>query len=124
MSTPTPVPAPAVPWYQSKVQIAQVVTLVSALAAISPKVANTFGLTSLAAIQTAVESIFGTIAVLAPVLGTIWRARSNLQPLTLTKASAAAHPATVSAAVAAMPISQAPAAASAPIVDPAKPWGK
>jgi hypothetical protein len=101
-----------------------VVTLVSALAAISPKVANTFGLTSLAAIQTAVESIFGTIAVLAPVLGTIWRARSNLQPLTLTKASAAAHPATVSAAVAAMPISQAPAAASAPIVDPAKPWGK
>lgn len=89
--------AAAAPWYTSKVQITQVVTLISALCAISPKVAKTFGLNSLTDIQTTVEAVFGTIAFLAPVIGTWFRAKSPLQPLTLTQAKADAHPATIAA---------------------------
>jgi hypothetical protein len=91
----TPAQLPATPWYNSKVQIAQVVALVSALTAISPKIASTLGLTSLAAIQTTVEAVFGTIAFIAPVVGTWFRAKSTVQPLTLTQAAADAHPATL-----------------------------
>jgi hypothetical protein len=102
MSTPDPVPvaAAAIPWYQSRVQIAQVVSLVSAAIAMFPKVGTALGLTNLVAIQTAVETIFGTVALIAPLVGSIWRARSTLQPLTLTKAAAAVHPATIAVAAA------------------------
>jgi hypothetical protein len=96
-SSTAPAQLPATPWYTSKVQIAQVVTLVSALAAISPKIANTLGLTSLAAIQSTVEAVFGTIAFIAPLIGTWFRAKSSVQPLTFTQAGADAHPATIAA---------------------------
>ena len=123
MSTPTPVPAPAVPWYQSPVQKAQVVAAVSALVALSPKLGSLVGIKTPAEASAWVESLFGAITFVAPILGSIWRARSKLQPLTLTKAGAASHPATVAAEVAAMPVSQHPAT-TAPTVDPTKPWGK
>jgi hypothetical protein len=119
MSTPNPVPAPAAPWYTSKVQIAQITALVSAFVAISPKVGNALGLKTAADVQTAVEAIFGAIAVVAPLVGTIFRAKSPLQPLTLTQSAAAAHPATVAAATPAIvPIP--PAAPPAP----GSSWGK
>jgi hypothetical protein len=97
MSTPIPVQSTgaAAPWYTSKVQIAQVVTLLSALTAMSPKIAATLGLTSLAAIQSTVEAVFGTIAFIAPLIGTWFRSKSPMQPLTLTQAGADAHPATI-----------------------------
>jgi len=97
MSTPIPVQSTgaAAPWYTSKVQIANVVAIVSALAAISPKIAATFGLTSLAAIQSTVEAVFGTIAFIAPLISSRFRASSPMQPLTLTQAGADAHPATI-----------------------------
>jgi hypothetical protein len=120
MSTPIPVSAPALPWYQSPVQKAQVVAAVSALVALSPKIGSLVGIKTPAEASAWVESLFGAITFIAPILGTIWRARSALQPLTLTKAGAAAHPATVAATVAAMPVSQ----PAAPAVDPTKPWGK
>jgi hypothetical protein len=109
MSTPTPVPAPAVPWYQSPVQIAQVSTLISAAIALYPKAGNLLGLSTPADVETAVTTIFGTIALVAPIIGTFLRAKSKLQPLTLTQAAADAHPANV--------------AAKAATVDPAHPWG-
>jgi hypothetical protein len=141
MSVPTPItdpitlPGAAAPWYTSSVQIAQVVTAVSALVAIFPKIASTFGLTSLDKIQATVTAVFGTIAFLAPIIGIAYRAVSKLQPLTLTKGSAEAHPATIAAVAAAdvqRSVSIAPepepapvqAAAPASIPIPGKPWGK
>lgn len=102
MSTPDPVlpAAPAIPWYESRVQLAQVVALASAGIAIFPKVGTLLGLTSLASVQSAVELLFGAIAFIAPIVGSIWRAHSALQPLTLTKAAAAIHPATIAVAAA------------------------
>jgi hypothetical protein len=101
MSTPDPVPsAAAAPWYTSKVQIAQITALISAAAAMFPKIAAKFGLAQPADVQVAVETTFGFIAIAAPVLGTIWRAKSTIQPLTLTRAAAAVHPATIAAAAA------------------------
>lgn len=81
--------------------IAQVVTAVSAVTAIAPKLATYFGLTSSDAISHAVTATFGIIAILAPIYGSIKRARSTAQPLTLTQAAADSHPATVANAVAA-----------------------
>ena len=88
-----------IPWYRSPVQIAQVATAISALVAVFPRVGIWLGLTSPTAITDAVTAIFGVIALVAPIVGTILRAKSNVQPLTLTQASADAKvtPATAEA---------------------------
>lgn len=100
----------AVPWYTSPVQRAQVTAALSALVALSPKLGKLIGINTPADTEAWVEGVFGAITLLAPIAGTIWRARSQLQPLTLTKAGAAAHPATV--AVTANIPTAAPAASS------------
>jgi hypothetical protein len=112
------------------VQITQIVTVLSALLAISPKIAATFGSPTPTQIEFFVETIFGSIAFFAPLVGTWLRARSTLQPLTLTKAGAAAHPQT-QAAVYNQPIFEAAPAPPPPhmaglalTVDKSKPWGK
>lgn len=109
MSTPIPVPpVPAVPWYQSSVQKAQVAAAVSALVALSPKIGQALGIATPAAAAAWVETIFGAITLIAPIVGSILRARSALQPLTLTQGKADVHPATIAA-------ERAAAAADAPL---------
>ena len=98
-SPPTPVAA-AAPWYTSQVQKAQVAAAVSALVALSPKVGAWLGVKTPADVSAWVETVFGFITLAAPLIGTVLRARSKLQPLTLTKAKAAAHPATIAAVAA------------------------
>jgi predicted lipid-binding transport protein (Tim44 family) len=137
----------AVPWYQSKVQISQVAALVSAGVALSPKLGKLIGVNTPAEAMIWVETVFGFIALVAPILGTIWRAKSKLQPLTFTQAAADVHPATIAAKVNAqnartaaadvaaqqkkapvgatpnptVPLPAAPTAS--PPVTPGKPWG-
>lgn len=87
----------AIPWYRSPVQVSQVTTVVSALLAISPKAAGLLGLTTPDQIAAAVQAVFGAVAILAPLVGSVLRARSSIQPLTFTKAGADSHPATMAA---------------------------
>ena len=77
-----------IPWYKSPVQVAQVATAISALIAVFPRVGNWLGLTSPTAVNDAVTAVFGVIALVAPVVGTVLRAKSPIQPLTLTQTSA------------------------------------
>lgn len=88
----------AVPFYKSPVQIAQVTTFVSALIAMFPKWGAVVGLTTPDQVNTAVETTFGFIALVAPFVGMILRAKSKIQPLTITPTGAANHPATAVAA--------------------------
>jgi hypothetical protein len=115
MSTPNPVPpttlaGAAAPWYTSSVQKAQIVSIVSALVALSPKAGKLIGVNTPAEAAVWVETVFGFITLVAPILGSIWRARSKLQPLTLTKGNAEVHPATLAA--------EAVAAAAPPVFVP------
>jgi hypothetical protein len=125
MSDTTTPSAAAAPWYTSKVQITQIATILSALIAISPKLGTLLGLPTPGAVEAAVEAVFGGIAVVAPIIGSIFRAKSPLQPLTLTQAGADAHPATIAAEVAAAPprvvLPDPVTTHVAPI--PGKPWG-
>jgi len=75
-------------WYKSPVQVAQVTTAISALIAVFPRVGIWLGLTSPTAINDAVTAIFGVIGLVAPIVGTALRAKSPIQPLTLTQTSA------------------------------------
>lgn len=119
MSTPNPLPvvtvtAAAAPWYTSPVQKAQVVAAVSALVALSPKLGKLIGVNTHTEAAAWVETIFGFITLVAPILGALWRARSQLQPLTLTQAKADAHPATIA-------VVTAQAAAATPVPLPGVP---
>jgi hypothetical protein len=96
--TPAPLPGAAVPWYTSAVQRAQLTTAIAGLVALSPKIGNLIGVHSSAEAAQWVESIAGIYGVAAPLIGMLWRARSKLQPLTLTQARADVHPATLAAA--------------------------
>jgi hypothetical protein len=85
MDNTTPI---AVPWYSSPVQKAQVVSAVTAAVALFPKAGALVGIKTPADIATWVEIIFGIATLVAPVVGSVWRARSTLQPLTLTQKKA------------------------------------
>lgn len=91
----------AIPWYRSPQQIGLVTTAVSALIALFPKLGQMLGWTSPTDVSAGVTSVFGVIAVIAPIIGTFIRAKSTVQPLTLTKAAAEVHPNTVANAQAA-----------------------
>lgn len=80
-----------IPWYKSPVQISLVTTIVSGLISLFPKVGAALGITSSEAAGNVVTQVFGAIAVLAPIVGAIFRAKSPVQPLTLTAPSAAAQ---------------------------------
>jgi len=88
MSTPDPDTLGAAPWYSSPVQISQITAAVSGVLTVFPQLANLIGLTDSTKITAAVT-------VAAAVAGAVFRARSKIQPLTLTKAKANSHPATV-----------------------------
>jgi len=94
----------ALPWYRSPVMISQVVSFLSALTAISPKLATALGWTSTDAINTAVTSVFGVIAILAPLYGAWKRKTSVIQPLTLTQTGADLHPNTLANAEKPLPV--------------------
>lgn len=79
-----------IPWYKSPVQISLITTIVSGLISLFPKLGAALGITSSDA-GNIVTQVFGAIAVLAPIVGTIFRAKSPVQPLTLTASSAAAQ---------------------------------
>lgn len=80
----------------------------SAVIALFPKVGQVLGLTSPGAISNAVTVTFGFITVIAPVFGSIMRARSKIQPLTLTQAGADVHPNTLANAPTPLPAAPAP----------------
>src|ERR1700689_3379675 len=86
--SPTPVTGGAIPWYKSPQQIGLVTTAVSAAIALFPRLGQMLGLTSATAVSDAVTSIFGVIALVAPIIGSFVRANSKIQPLTITQAQA------------------------------------
>lgn len=88
----------AVPWYQSPVMISQVTSLISAAIALFPKWGEALGMKSAEQVNSTVTTVFAFIAVAAPVVGSILRVKSKIQPLTLTPTGAANHPATAVAA--------------------------
>lgn len=132
----------AIPWYKSPQTISLLTTAVAAAVALFPKVGAALGLTSPGAISIAVQNIAGVIALVAPVIGTYFRAKSPEQPITLTQAAADTRPATLKAeqtekinaqnahtaylVVAAQKRKEAAAAPAPPAVavNPTKPWGK
>jgi hypothetical protein len=108
MSTPVPVTTPtvgAIPWYKSPQQIGLVTTALSAAIALFPKLGPLIGVSTPAEATVWVQTIFGFIALVAPLVGSVVRARSTLQPLTLTQGNADVHPATLAVkAAAAVPV--------------------
>lgn len=88
----------AAPWYQSPVLISQVTGLVSAVIALFPKWGEALGIKSAEQANSAVTTVFAFLAVAAPLVGSILRVKSKIQPLTLTTTGAANHPATAVAA--------------------------
>jgi uncharacterized membrane protein len=87
----------ATPWYRSPVYIAQIVTIASAILALSPKLATALHLASQSDIKEVVEAVFTLIALVAGVVGENRRRKSQLQPITLTAHAASVHPATIQA---------------------------
>src|ERR1700679_2231959 len=91
-AAPTPLPGVTVPWYQSAVQKAQVVSAVTALIALFPKMGAVLGIKTPSEVATWVETIFGFATLAAPIVGIVWRAASHLQPLKWSKKAAAITP--------------------------------
>lgn len=85
----SPAPAAPIPWYQSKVQVSLVVSTISIIAVAFPGLAAALGWIDADHIQRWVESVFGALGFLVPVIANIWgmihRAKSPLQPLTIGK---------------------------------------
>lgn len=85
----SPAPAAPIPWYQSKVQVSLVVSTISIIAVAFPGLAAALGWIDADHIQRWVESVFGALGFLVPVVvnivGMIHRAKSPLQPLTIGK---------------------------------------
>jgi hypothetical protein len=120
----------ALPWYKSPVQVSQVATGLSAAIALFPKLGTLLGVTTPADVTTFVQTLFGAIALIAPIVGTVLRARSKIQPLTLTQGNADSHPATAMAKAEGTEAAteQTPTVPIPPPPPPApisgKPWGK
>jgi hypothetical protein len=87
--------APAIPWYQSPQLIGLITTIVSAAIAIYGPKLNI----SSTDITTVVTDIFGVIALIAPIIGTVLRIKSTVQPVTLTQAAADVHPNTIASGI-------------------------
>jgi hypothetical protein len=79
------------------VQIAQVATFLSAAIALFPKLGTYLGITTPADVTNFVQTAFGAIAMVAPIVGGVLRANSTIQPLTLSQTAADNHPATAMA---------------------------
>jgi uncharacterized membrane protein len=125
MNSPDPVTTPtvgAIPWFKSPVQIAQVTSLLSAAIALFPKLGTWLGIKTPDDVTTLVQTTFGFIALVAPIVGTIMRARSTIQPLTLTQTAADNHPSTIKAEATASAVHTDPVSPST--TPTSKPWGK
>lgn len=92
----------ATPWFRSPVAVGILVSLVTLMTLLFPRVAVILGLVDPASIQTFVESLLGNvgtimaaIGVLANLVALVKRVRSQIQPLTLTQKGADSHPVTV-----------------------------
>lgn len=83
----------AIPFYKSPVYIGAVVTILSTIASLSPKLAAILGNPD--AISQSVTSIFSVIALGAGLFTAVKRKNSTVQPLTLTQGGADVHPATL-----------------------------
>lgn len=88
---------PAEPWYTSKVYIGAIVTILSQLAVVAPKAFAAVGLTSADSINAAVTAGLQTFTLMAAVYTAAARAKSDVAPLTISKAGAAVHPNTLAA---------------------------
>jgi hypothetical protein len=82
----------AIPWYKSAQQIGLVTTAISAIIAMFPKAGQLLGLSSPTDVS---------------IIGTFIRARSTVQPLTLTQSGADIHPNTLANAQAPLPVTKA-----------------
>jgi hypothetical protein len=98
----------AIPWYKSPVYIGAVITILSTLLSLLPKVAAALGLTDPDAISTTVNSGFQVIALIAGVFTAVKRQTSTIQPLTLTKQAASDKTAEIQASPMSVPTSQPP----------------
>jgi hypothetical protein len=84
----------AIPWYKSPQFVAHTTAMISAAIALSPKIVAWVGthlgidLSTPAAIQATVETVFGFIALIAPSVGAMLRARSKIQPLVISQKKA------------------------------------
>lgn len=87
MTTTDPNTVGAVPWYESPVQISQIVACISGVFTVFPQLAALLGMTD-------TTKITAAVTVAAAIAGLIFRARSKIQPLTLTQSRADNHPAT------------------------------
>jgi hypothetical protein len=77
-----------VPWYTSPVYKGIAVALICGIVSISPKVAASFGLIDKESINTFVTDLFQGIGMLSLVYAERKRAKSEIQPLTLSQKSA------------------------------------
>ena len=95
--TVAPVTAGAIPWWQSPQQIKTVATEVSVLAAFLPKskIVAALGLSDPNTVSGYITSGAGALAGALLAWSFVQRIFSKIQPLTLTKAGAAIHPATL-----------------------------
>jgi hypothetical protein len=101
--------AAAIPFYKSPQTLGLITTFIAAAVALFPKAGAALGLTSSTAISTAVSNVAGLIAMIAPVVGTVVRAKQTSgQPITLTQTAADNHPATLAAEAAAIAPMSAP----------------
>jgi hypothetical protein len=87
----------AIPWYQSPVQRAIVVTLITSGVAVAPKIGFALGLKSPGDVENAVSFFFQLISIATGLYAYYQRKHSKLQPLTTTQAQADVHFATLSA---------------------------
>jgi hypothetical protein len=88
----------AIPWYKSPVYIGAVVTILSTITSLSPKLAALLG--SPDAISQNVTAFFSLVALGSGIFTAVKRQNSAVQPLTMTQAAADVHPATVANAAA------------------------
>lgn len=112
--------AGAQPWYKSPVYVSAISAAVGAAAVVSPKVAAFAGLATPDNIQSILTLVGGGVALVGSLFASIKRAASKLQPLTLTKAAAAVHPATIAAQAQA----KAQVAGAVPVAPPVPPSTK
>lgn len=87
--------ATAIPFYKSPQTLGLITTFVSLSIAAFPKLGVGLGLTSPGAISAAVQNTMEVIGLVAAGLGTVYRVKSDVQPITLTQAAANVHPTTI-----------------------------
>jgi hypothetical protein len=89
---PTPVVAPAIPWYKSPIYIAAMTTVLGAIATLYPKAAATIGINTPLGQTAFIELAGGLVTLAGGAVIWVMRQISKGQPITFTQAGANAHP--------------------------------